>query len=137
MGSHWNPKPLRPAAVNPLFKMEEGEVVVKGLNPMQRQRLADGSPITRTSPSALRPADPELILRPELLKGSLVEKFASRPELPKQDPEDPLTIVKSYMNWDPEAGDKAAEVKKSQSAVDRMQSAIAKVLHKTGLSAKK
>lgn len=137
MTSWWSPKPLRPAAANPLFKMEEGPVVEKSLSPMQRQRQADGSPYTRTSPTGLRPADPELILRPELLKGSLMEKQANRPELPKQDPEDPLTIVKSYMAWDPDAGEKAESVKKSQSAVDRMRSAISKVLHKTGVSAKK
>lgn len=133
----WNPKPLRPAATNPLFKMEEGEVVVKALNPMQRQRLADGSPYTRTAPTALRPADPALVLRPELVKGSLVEKYDQRPEMPKQDPEDPMSVVKSYMAWDPDAKEKTESVQKSQESVSKMQSAIAKVLQKTGLSAKK
>lgn len=98
MSTAWAPKPLRPAAENPLFEMVESPTVVKGLTPIQRQRLADGTPHTVTGLPVGAPPDPVLALPPSMLKkGSLVEKYDERPKQPKQDPEDPMTVVKSYL----------------------------------------
>lgn len=100
MSTYWSPRPLRPASANPIFEMVEPEPVIKGLSPMQRQRLEDGTPITRSGPTALRPADPMLVLRPELSKGSLAEKLEEKnPKYgaPRQDPQEPLGVIKSYL----------------------------------------
>jgi hypothetical protein len=101
MSTYWSPKPLRPASANPIFEMVEPETVVKGLSPMQRQRLEDGTPITRQGPTALRPADPELVIRPDLAKGSYAATLESKsPKYgapPRQDPQEPLGVIKSYL----------------------------------------
>lgn len=135
MNTSWAPKPMRPAADNTLFEMVEHPVVVKGLTPMQRQRLADGTPHTVTGRTALRPADPELKL-PETMvkKGSLVEKFDERPKQPKQDPEDPMTVVKSYLSQkNPDTS--ASEVTKSvdgQMKLDEFRTRVQDLLTLTG-----
>lgn len=96
MNTGWSPKPLRPEFQNELFPMVESPTVVKSMTPIERQREEDGTPMTAMRPSRLRPPDPE---QPRLFinKGSLVEKYDERPKMPKQDPEDPMTTVKSYM----------------------------------------
>lgn len=116
----WAPKPLRPAPKDPLFKVEEAPVVVKGLNPWQRQRLADGTPHTVPGPTALRPPDPEMYIRKELVKGSLAENL-TREIKPKTDP-DPSEVVKAFL----EKPSKEQEefVEKNQAATARMQAAI-------------
>lgn len=132
MNTGWSPKPLRPEAENPLFEMYEAPVVVKGMTPMQRQRHEDGTPHTRTGPTALRPADPEITLRSDLVKGSLVAKFDERPKAIKQDPQDPISVVKSYLA-------KAAEVKPKEEdkvmakSIASMNDAIQAVLRTTGV----
>lgn len=132
MSSYWSPKPLRPAAINPLFQMVESETVVKGLSPIQRQRKEDGTPLTRGARTSLRPADPELTLRDDLVKGSIAEKFAKRPEQPKMDPVDPISVVKAYMAWDPDSKKKQEAISKSAHNVNSMQGAIASLLRVTG-----
>lgn len=132
--SMWAPKPLRPDSENPLFEMVEAPVVVKGLSPIQRQRLADGSQHTITGPTALRPADPVLSL-PETMvkKGSLVEKYDERPKPIKQDPEDPMTVVKSYLAEKslPSDGEVSKSVD-SQMKLDELRTHIQDVLTLTG-----
>ena len=98
----WNPKPLRPQADNTLFTFHEQPTVVRGLSPMQRQRLADGTPPTVSGPTALRPADPALNIRPSLVKSSMVEKIEEenpRYGVPRRDPVEPLGVIKSYMAY--------------------------------------
>lgn len=130
--SAWSPKPLRPVAENPLFEMVESPTVVKGLSPMQRQRQEDGTPHTRTGPTALRPADPILTLPNILVKGSLVEKFDERPKQPKQDPADPMAVVKSYLAKGPAVPPPTKEEPVSKS-LDRMKTAIANMLAAAGI----
>lgn len=112
-GTYWNPKPMRPQSDNPLFVMVESELVVKGLSPMQRQRLADGTPMTVSGPTALRPADPTLVL-----KGSLVEKLEEggkgKHDEVVQDPVDPLGVIKSFLEQGSKEAKKEDEVSKSQ-----------------------
>jgi hypothetical protein len=98
----WNPKPLRPQADNTLFQFHEQPTVFKGVSPMQRQRQADGTPPTVSGYSALRPADPALTIKPDLVKGSLVEKIEEknpRYGVPKRDPVEPMGVIKSYMAY--------------------------------------
>lgn len=116
----------RPAAVNPLFVMDEQPTVVKGLNPMQRQRLADGTQITNGGRSALRPPDPVLYVREELTKGSLAENL-KRETKPDLDPQDPSSVVKAFLAQKPKDEDKEEFVKKSQAASARLQSAVSKL----------
>ncbi len=123
MNTGWSPKPLR----NVEQHFTELPIVVKGLTPMQRQRELDGTPHTRTGPTALRAPDPVLVLPATLKKGSLVEKFDERPKAPKQEPEDPMTVVKSYLAGQPAQPD--ANMAKS---VSKMNAAIQDVLAKTG-----
>lgn len=56
--------PLRPllneGAVSSFYSHET--VVVKSTSDLHRQRMADGTPITATGPSALRPAGPHVDL---------------------------------------------------------------------------
>lgn len=123
MNTGWSPKPLR----NVEQHFTELPVVVKGLTPMQRQRELDGTPHTRTPATALHPPDPVLSLPNTMVKkGSLVEKFDERPKAPKQDPEDPMTVVKSYL------ASKPAAVETTSKSVEKMNAAIQDVLAKTG-----
>lgn len=96
MNTGFAPKPMRPEFKNELFPMVEAPTVVKSMTPMERQREVDGTPMTAMRPSRLHPPEAE---QPGLYvtKGSLVEKYDERPKLPKQDPEDPMTTVKSYI----------------------------------------
>jgi hypothetical protein len=136
MNTGWAPKPLRPDATNPLFEMVEAPIVVKGLSPIQRQRLADGTPHTVTGPTALRAPDPALVL-PETLvkKGSLVEKYDERPKQPKQDPEDPMTVVKSYLAFegkdDPDS-DSKEKMQRVHKSIETMRAAINDFVKKSG-----
>jgi len=118
---------LRPEFQNELFPMVEAPTVVKSLTPIERQRAEDGTQLTPMRPSALRPADPALYIT----KGSLVEKYAERPQLPKQQPEDPMTTVKSYIAFK----SKEAEAKPDQEmakSVAAMNAAIARFAAKAG-----
>lgn len=123
MNTGWSPKPLR----NVEQHFVELPIVVKGLTPIQRQRALDGTPHTVTGPTALRAPDPVLVLPDSLKKGSLVAKYDERPKLPKQDPEDPMMVVKSYLAVKPAEPD--AKMAKS---VEKMNAAIQDVLAKTG-----
>lgn len=98
----WNPKPLRPQADNSLFTLYEQPTVFKGVSPMQRQRQADGTPPTVSGLTALRPADPTLVVKSDLVKGSMVAKIEEknpRYGVPKRDPVEPLGVIKSYMAY--------------------------------------
>ncbi|NJL53708.1 hypothetical protein HC928_00285 [bacterium] len=113
----WSPKPLRPEAQNPLFPVSEAPVTVRGLNPWQRQRQQDGTPPTVPGRTALRPPDPELFIRSELSKGSLVEKLddEDKKKTPKTEPVDPIGVLKSFMAHKVEKPQEE-EVSKSQDA---------------------
>lgn len=134
MSTYWSPKPMRPSSEDTLFPFVEAPTVVKGLNAMQVQRLADGTPHTRAGASALRPPEPELVMPASLInKGSLVEKYDSRPKPPKQEPADPMTVVKSYLAFD--RAEKAKTVAKSEEtakSIERMTTAIKAFAAKTG-----
>lgn len=116
----WSPKPLRPAAKDPLFEVTESPVVVKGLNPWQRQRMEDGTPHTIPGPTSLRPADPSLFIRDDLAKGSLTEKL-SREAKPQVDP-NPYEVLKAFLAQGSE--EREEFVNKSQAATARMQTAV-------------
>ena len=84
-----SPKPLRKGDPNPLFKMEEGDYVVKALSPIERQRREDGTPYTTVIPSAVEPRERGLYLKEEKVTKS-VEAAVHR------DP-DPDEVVKAFM----------------------------------------
>ena len=98
----WSPKPLRGVShTNSLFQLVEPETVVKGLSAIERQRKEDGTHITRHPPSALRPPDAVLSLKDDLInKGSMVARFENKfpkNSTPRQDPAEPLGVIKSYL----------------------------------------
>ncbi len=136
MNTGWAPKPNRPESANPLFEMVEAPIVVKGLTPIQRQRLADGTPHTVTGRTALRPADPELKLPESMVKkGSLVEKYDERPKQPKQDPEDPMTVVKSYLAFEGKSDpdfDSKEKMQRVHKSIETMKAAINNFVQKAG-----
>ncbi len=99
-GSWHNPKPLRPEATNGIFSLHEPEMVVKGLNAIERQRESDGSANdTRLRPSGVAPRELDLVL-----KGSYAEKLTGgRGTAPKSDPDSynpdrVAKIIKSYLS---------------------------------------
>lgn len=122
MNTGWAPKPLRCFNFG-MFPFEETPTVVKSLTPMQRQRELDGTPITVTPHTALRPPDPVLTLG-GLAKGSLAEKMGEKHGEAKADPEDPLFVVKSYLekcaDTKPETIDKDTDIQKSLRTMDRL-----------------
>jgi len=77
MSHEWSPRPRREINTNGLFPfVEEEQPVRKSASPIVRQRTEDGTPITRTPLSGLRPAaDTSLYLRGhEPVKKSLPSK---------------------------------------------------------------
>jgi hypothetical protein len=76
--------------------MSEGEIIIKGQSPIQRQREEDGTPMTRGGASGLRPSGPTLTLKGDLVKGSLAENLPPKSG-PKTDPVDPISVVKSFL----------------------------------------
>jgi len=88
--SYYAPKPLRPEATNPLFTMNDSYTVVKSfMTPIQRQRSLDGSPITTTPRTALRPEGERIYLG-----GDHITKSVSCDEKPQPDPDE---VMKSYL----------------------------------------
>lgn len=131
MNTGWSPKPLRPEiAGRGLFDIVEDPIIVKGLSPIQEQRLRDGTPHTRGGLPVGGPPDPVLSLKPSLMKSSLVAKYDERPQQPKMDPVDPMMVVKSYLA----KSDEVAEEDKKEMAksMSKMSAAIQDVLAKTG-----
>lgn len=64
MSSHdWSPRPRRDMNLNGLFQFVEEAPIQKSQSAMARQRAADGSPLTRTPLSGLRPADMPLYMK--------------------------------------------------------------------------
>lgn len=116
----WSPKPLRGVShTNSLFQIVEPVTVVKGLSPIERQRKEDGTPITRQPPSALRPPDAVLSLKNDLInKGSMVARFENKfpkNSTPRQDPAEPLGVIKSYLAYKAqECGDEDEKVSKAK-----------------------
>lgn len=74
--STWSPRPRRDINMNGLFPFDETvQPIHKSMSPIVRQREEDGTPITRTPPSALRPADMPLFLNGhEPVQKSLISK---------------------------------------------------------------
>lgn len=115
----WSPKPLRSVShTNSLFQMVEPETTVKGLSPIERQRKEDGTPMTRTPPSALRPADPALSLKSDLInKGSMVARYDEkypRNDAPRLDPPEPLGVLKSYLAYKAQDCSSEEEIEKAK-----------------------
>lgn len=99
MSNWWSPKPLR-TQDNSLFPLVERDTVVKSRSAIEKQRDNDGTPHARGNVTSLRAADAQLSLAPSLMKGSLVEKVnetKGRPTETKQDPQDPMAVIKAYM----------------------------------------
>lgn len=100
--SNWNPKPLRPEDPNPLFGMNE-EFTVKGEpSPVEKQRIADGTPHTKGGPTRLRPG---LVAQddsgPELYLGKSVNSISDtddEPEAHMDKSVDPDAVVKSFLS---------------------------------------
>jgi hypothetical protein len=95
--SNWNPKPLRPQDPNPLFKMGDDYTVRKSLSPIEKQRIQDGTPHTKTGRTRLKPGNVEPIDGPELYLHKSVKKEDAPP------PPDPDEVVKSFLAKGPEA----------------------------------
>lgn len=93
------PRPLqRPASDNSLFALVEQEVVVRELSPIQRQRVEDGTPHTRTAFTALRPPEPKLYLE-GISKGvnsDGVKDDRANP-MPVTDPD---AVVKAFLDFE-------------------------------------
>ena len=101
MSHEWSPRPRREINTNGLFPFVEEEAPVrKGLTPIERQRAEDGTPITRTPLSGLRPADTALFLKGhEPVKKSI----ATKDDLKKQGLEGlskAYEVVKAYLKHD-------------------------------------
>lgn len=117
--SWWSPKPLRSVShTNSIFQLVEPETTVKGISPIERQRREDGTPMTRTPPSALRPADPALSLKKDLInKGSMVERYDEkypRNDAPRLDPPEPLGVLKSYLAYKAQECGSEEEIEKAK-----------------------
>lgn len=93
--SNWNPKPRFDADPDPLFSMEEGEVTIKSMSPIERQRAKDGSPVTATRRSALKAPDPKLTLK----KGSMAGDIEDGRKAPNktEPPISPSEVVKAFL----------------------------------------
>lgn len=79
-------------------------------------------------PLVIRPEEPTLYIN----KGSLVEKYDQRPQQPKQEPEDPMTTVKSYIAF--KSNEAAPEPDKEMAkSVSAMNAAIAAFAAKAGV----
>jgi len=87
--SNWAPKPLRPTLNEGIFQWEEKPVVIKGLDAMQQQRRADGTPLTTLGPKCAEPPRIKLTLRNEdiVAKGSLAANIRT-PEVDAESAED-------------------------------------------------
>lgn len=127
MNTGWAPKPLRPEFQNELFPMVEAPTVVKSMTNIERQREQDGTPMTAVRPSRLQPPDMPLYIN----KGSLVEKYDERPKMPKQEPEDPMTTVKSYIAFKSKETEHKPDQEMAKS-VAAMNAAIAHFAAKAG-----
>lgn len=127
MTTGWAPRPLRNLDTSGFVELE---TVVKHLTPIERQREEDGTPHSAMRPSALRPADPALYIT----KGSLVDKYDNRPQQPKQDPEDPMTTVKSYIAFKSKEAEPEPD-KEMAKSVSAMNAAIAAFAARAGVKA--
>jgi hypothetical protein len=92
----WEPRPLR--NFHNLPENTEEYRVKKSITPIERQRKLDGTPITISGRSNLKPKEPSIII-----KGSLAEKLP--PATYKTDTDPPQfcehsfsELVKSYLN---------------------------------------
>lgn len=94
--SNWSPVPRRPLLNEGMFKFdEEVQVVKKSISDIERQRSADGTPITRTPPSALVPAGQALVL--ESVNKSLEDEKKNKAEKKAKNKIDPAEVIKSYL----------------------------------------
>lgn len=87
-----SPVPLRKSDSDPLFKVEDdGYTVRKSYSPIERQRMADGTPHTNSRPSAVEAKDYDLYVKVEKSKKEEEDKSLNAK---KCDPDD---IVKAFM----------------------------------------
>jgi len=103
----------RPKSENPLFVMYEPEIFSKSKSGIERQRDADGTPITGGGRYRLSPPDIELTLNPALIKSSLAAEIKPK----KSEEENPLNVIKAFVNGELE---KACEPTKEESKVPGM-----------------
>ena len=100
MSSHdWAPRPRREINTGGLFPFVDPPAAPRRpMTPIERQRAEDGTPITRTPPSALRPAGPST---PLYLEGhEPVSKSITQDDLKKRGHEGlnkAYAIVKAYI----------------------------------------
>lgn len=72
--SYWAPKPLRPTLNEGLFKFDHPDVTISGGTAIERQRRADGTPITTGNQTIFRPQDTKLTLNDADIRTSQVMK---------------------------------------------------------------
>lgn len=94
-----SPIPRRKIINNGLFNFtDEVHVVRKSISNIERQREADGTPITRTPPSALKPRGVDLVLKDfENVNKSLAEENKRKEDEKAKNKIDPAEVVKSYL----------------------------------------
>lgn len=98
--SDWAPRPRRPMGTDPggIFEYDEAPVVIKSQTPMQRQREMDGTPMTRSAHSSLRPAGPKLTLGDFEEVNKSVQTSHDRAESMYKSYEKAVEIVKSFLS---------------------------------------
>jgi hypothetical protein len=130
----WHPQPL--TEERKLSFIDEGPIVVKALNPMQKQRALDGTPVTRGNITVFKPEETTLYLKPELQKGSLVENVGGRKITPDVDP--PLlncsAVIKAFLAARP--AEQVAKSQETSKAAATMAEAILDFVNRVGLSTK-
>lgn len=96
--SNWSPVPRRPLLNEGIFAFDEKvEVVNKSVSAIEYQRSLDGTPITRTPPSAVQPAGRPLVLSSDKINKSSVATAVSAPVDSREEKVDPAAVVKAYL----------------------------------------
>lgn len=60
---HWAPRPMRQLNIDGMFSTVGRPTVIRGTSPLERQRLKDGSPITRGNVTRFLPPETPLIVK--------------------------------------------------------------------------
>lgn len=60
---HWAPRPMRQLNIDGMFGTSAHTTTITNTSPMERQRIKDGSPITRGNVTRFHPPETPLIIK--------------------------------------------------------------------------
>lgn len=60
---HWAPRPMRQLNIDGMFSTVSRPTTIRGLSPIERQRVKDKTPITRGNLTTLQPPEIPLIVK--------------------------------------------------------------------------